>query len=180
MTARRAAWLAFWLVIGLAIACLLLTSCGYPYRKAQAQFGRAAATFPELPAGYCARVYPPKDSLIKGDTVTTYDTLWGEGHTDTLYSFHRDTVRLIIYKPGQTIVQTVRVTDTLRVVNTAAVDACRIDNTRLVRLQAEDRLTADKWRAIARKRFWIILGLGAGIVLGIFLIVRKKAANFIR
>ena len=145
------------------LTALALAGC-YTQQKARQQFGKAAAAYPLIPAQYCAVTYPPKDSLIKGDSVVTFDTLWGAGRVDTLYSFHRDTVYITMTRPGKTIIQTVRVTDTIQIVNTAALSACQIENGDLSGLLKAKTAEYDKWREIARTRFWIILGLGVLIV----------------
>ena len=51
------------------------------------------------------------------------------------------------------------------IVNTAQYDVCQINLGYAVINQTRAQAEADKWRAIARKRFWIILGLASGIVL---------------
>lgn len=157
-------------------ACLLLSGCGYPYKKAQQQFGKAASTYPELPANYCAKVYPVKtDTVLRGDTVVHFDTIYtgNDPVFDTITV--KDTVRITKTVTNRVLVnkQVVRV-DTVIRESTAALEACRIDNSRLTRLEADDRAVSDKWRRIARKRFWIIIGMGAGILLGLFAIIKKK------
>lgn len=162
-------------VVLLLFVVSCLTSC-YTHKKAQQQFGRAAATYPELPAEYCARIYPPKDSLIKGDTVITFDTLWGasEIHFDTVYSFRKDTVFITKIVPGKTIIQTITVKDTIQIVNTAEVDYWKIQANKAINLATDKTKESDKWKRIAKKRWWIILGMGAGIALGIFVLIRRK------
>jgi len=51
------------------------------------------------------------------------------------------------------------------IVNTAQYDVCQINLGYAVINQTRAQAEADKWRAIARKRFWIIVGLASGIVL---------------
>lgn len=51
------------------------------------------------------------------------------------------------------------------IVNTAQYDVCQINLGYAVINQTRAQAEADKWRAIARKRFWIIVGLSSGIVL---------------
>lgn len=158
----------------------LLTGC-YSSQKARKQFGRATVTYPEIPAEYCARTYPPKDTIIQGKDIVKTDTLWGEGETvfirDTIRN--RDTVfiKTVERLPGQVITRTVFRTDTVYQENRAALDLANINLTRSLALSDEKTKLADKWRKIAKKRFWIILGMGAVMALGIFAMIKKKVAK---
>ena len=154
---------------------VLLSGC-YGLKKATVQHGKAVATYPELGADYCARIYPSKDSIIKGDSIITFDTLWqdGEIHFDTIYSRLRDTVFITQFTPGKTVFQTIWAVDTIFQTNTAALDLCSIERGKAITLLEAKTAESDKWKKIAKKRFWIILAMGAGIALGIFVAFRKK------
>jgi hypothetical protein len=162
------------------LSILLLTGC-YTRKKATTQFGRAAITYPELPAEYCARTYPTKDSVIKGKDIIHVDTLWGEGEviikSDTIKA--RDTIFIRVTRelPGKVIERTFTRTDTVFQTNTAAVDLCAIERRNAIALATDKTKEADKWRKIAKKRFWIILGMGTVMALGIFAIIKKKIAK---
>lgn len=162
----------FILIVGLFPGC-------YGLSKAKKGFSRAVITYPEIAADYCARTYPAKDSLIKGDSVVTYDTLWaaGEVHFDTVYSLRKDTVFITRFLPGQVIRETVRVTDTIYQENTAALDLCNIERRAAILAADRDHKEMLLWKARAKKRFWIILGMGAVIALGVFGFLRKKINN---
>lgn len=157
---------------------ILLSGC-YTRQKATNQFSRAAVAYPELPAGYCARTYPPKDSLIKGDSVVTFDTIYTGGETvfDTVRV--ADTIRIVktIQLPGTRIIERVYKTDTIVKINTAALDLCSIERGRALALAEDKTAEAAKWRALAKKRFWIITGMGAAMALGLFLALRRKVVN---
>ena len=167
-------------VIAIFVICIAGSGC-YTARKAKSQFSRAVAGYPQIAAEYCAQAYPVKDSLIRGDTLVVYDTLWGEGKT--LYDTVRlkglaDTIRItkIIQLPGTVITKTITVHDTLQVENTAKYSACELALRAAVQNEKAQRELYDKWRRIARKRFWVIVGLGAGIAIGIVgMIARRKA-----
>lgn len=60
------------------------------------------------------------------------------------------------------------------IIDRAALDLCGIERGRAIAISTEKTKEADKWRKIARKRFWVILGMGAGMALGVFLLVRRK------
>lgn len=163
------------LIYGLII--VLLSGC-YSISKAKSQFSRAAVAYPELPADYCARTYPPRDTVVKGKDSIRVDTLWGAGETfiirDTLKS--RDTIwiKTVERLPGQVITRTVLRTDTVYQENRAALDLCSIERGRAIAISTEKTKEADKWRKIARKRFWVIAGMGLIIVFGLFGFLRKK------
>lgn len=156
---------------------LCLTGC-YNLKKATLQHGKAVATYPQIGADYCARVYPPAIKLIKGDTVVSVDTFWTEGNTmyDTLRVANTDTVRIIktIQLAGTKIIERTTIHDTVEVVNTAALDLARIELGKALTIATDKTKEADKWRKIAKKRFWVILGMGAVMVLGIVAVVRRK------
>lgn len=156
-------------VISAAIVLIILLPGCYNSRKAAAQFSRAAVFDPKLPADYCAVTFPPKNT-VKTDTIKTTDTIQKPGTTitDTLWS--NDTIRIntITVLPGKVITNTIHVTDTIYQENTAALRSCEIDKSRLVAVigpLTEDR---DGWKKKAKTRFWIILGMGAVIGIGIY------------
>lgn len=162
------------------ILMALLTSC-YTRSKAQKSFARATVTYPEIAADYCSRTYPPRDSLIHGRDIIHVDTLWGEGETivknDTLRT--RDTIYIRTTRelPGRVIERTLVRTDTIRVTNTAEVDKWVITARDAVSVSVDKTKEASYWRKIAKKRFWIILGLGAAIAIGVVAMIRKKVVG---
>lgn len=156
------------------IIAVLLSSC-YSERKARSQFGKAAAAYPLVAAEYCGITFPPKDSLIKGDSVVTFDTLFVGGSvrfdTVTLRGLS-DTIRItkIVQLPGAVITQRIFIHDTLQVVNTAALKACEIALHQSVVNEGIERTSAAKWQKIAKKRFWILFGIG---LVGVAFIANK-------
>lgn len=162
-------------ITAILLTCFILSSC-YTRNRAQKSFARATVTYPEIAADYCSRTYPPKDSLIKGDSVVTFDTLYmgGDIHFDTVYSFRKDTVFITKIVPGKTIIQTIHVTDTVKVVNTAEVDLWKIQANKAIDIATDKTKESDKWKRIAKKRWWIILGMGAAMILGIVAIVGRS------
>lgn len=144
----------------------LLVSC-YSQKKATQQFGKAAATYPIIPAQYCAITYPPKTTVLKGDTVTLIDTLQMAGNviTDTLVSL--DTIRITTTKtlPGQTITKTVHVTDTISIENTAQLKVCELERGKTLDLLGDANTKLDVSQGKAKKRSIIMWSLIAAIVI---------------
>ena len=59
----------------------------------------------------------------------------------------------------------------------AALDLCAIERGRALAISTDKTIESDKWRKIARMRFWMLVG--AGVVIGVYLSVRKKLGNYI-
>ena len=96
---------------------LLLTSCVTP-KKAVDVLSRPKNE--PVAAEFCATKYPVKDSIIKGDSVIRFDTLW-ETFTDTLIS--EPNVIIETKLVPKTVTKTVVVRDTIIRENTAKVYA---------------------------------------------------------
>ncbi len=142
---------------------LLFASCN-PLKKAQQTFD---ANKPAA-AEYCADRFPVKDSLIKGDTLITTDTLYIKEYENIVTV---DTVPMPLPSVTHTryITKTIRITDTvirrdnaMEQVLANQVRHCNdlqielIDkNTRLSEQVDEMKSKRDKWRV----RFFILLGL---------------------
>jgi len=144
---------------------VIMPGC-YNVKKATVQHGRAVATYPGIGADYCNRTYPCIDSLIAGDSVIVYDTLWGAGETIYDTEYINDTVYLskVIIQP-RTVIKTVTRIDTIRLNNTAALDLCAITRDGAIRLAEDYKAEAGKWRKTAKNRFWIIIAIcGGGLV----------------
>lgn len=143
----------------LLFSVLIVTSC-YTEQKARQQFSKAAIAYPKLPADYCANEFPIRDSITT-DTVLTTDTLFIEGQdlTDTVTV--NDTVRITIIKtlPGRVITNTVHIRDTIIRENTAALAACKIDNSNMTSLLVKQTAQTDKYKGQAGKRGWIMWSL---------------------
>lgn len=63
------------------------------------------------------------------------------------------------------------------IVDHAALDLCNITRNNAILLATDYKTKYDKWRDIAKKRFFIILGMGLVIALGLFGMIRKRLAN---
>jgi len=160
---------------------LLFTGC-YNQRKAAVQHGRAVTAFPEIGALYCAITYPVKERVLAGKDSIVIDTLWADSSTttiirDTLRS--RDTVwiKTIQQMPGQVINRTILRVDTVIQEDQAKLSLCSIERGKAIGMLEQKTIESDKWRRIAQRRLWIIIGMGAGIALGIFVMIRKKVAK---
>lgn len=161
-----------------SVAMLLLSGC-YNQKKATIQHGKAVATFPVIGADYCARVYPSKDSLIKGDSVVIRDTVQGVGtiKIDTVFKEGKPVEILkVITLPGQTIRELITRVDTVEKESTrllAALDLARINLGKSMDALAVQNLRADKYQKQAKVRLWILIAIGA--VAGLLLFFRLRS-----
>lgn len=161
-------------ILAFIVICALF-SC-YGPKQAQNQFAKAVAYDPLLPANYCAITYPVKEKIIAGETVTKTDTIWGDGeiiHHTTVERI-RDTVYVTKFVQGNTIRETIIRTDTVVKENTAAVEAERLNNKKLTGLLETTTVDRDKWKAIAKKRLWTIIGLSTAMALGLVALLYRK------
>lgn len=194
--------LMFWFfAILLLIILANLFGC-YSASKARQQFAKAAVAYPEIPADYCARIYPSKDTTITievSDSTKYKEVL--EGLQGDLYSSNQlidslifalqngDTTcrkyasfilelqrqvislkqKVITIPPITTHTKTIKTE-----INTAALDLANINLTRSLALSDEKTKEAASWKQKAKKRFWLLVGLSAAMVLGIVAMVRRK------
>lgn len=156
---------------------LLLVGC-YNHKKATVQHGRAVSTFPDIGADYCARVYPAKDSLIKGDSVVVTDTVEIEGKTiiDTVQITKGDTVQITktIQLPGKVVNKTTTIRDTVVRVDNAKLDACQIERRKISDALQTEQARSDKYQKQARTRLWIIIGLMAAVIVWAYFKLKRK------
>lgn len=148
----------------LLFACFAL-GC-YNQKKAQTQFGKAAANYPIIPATYCAITYPPKVEFVKGDTITNTDTLQLDGNVITDTVVNLDTVRITTIKtlPGQTITKVIHVTDTVKTESTAKLSECDLERNKTLDLLADSNTKLTSYEGKAKKRGIIMWSLIALIV----------------
>lgn len=86
----------------------------------------------------CATEFPVRDSLIKGDTIINYDTLWGlEYRTDTLISEPKIITETKTVTVPKLVTKYVTVRDTIVRENTAKVAALNYANRELSELNAK-------------------------------------------
>ena len=122
---------------------LLLTSCVTP-KKAVDVLSRPKNE-PHL-AAICAEKYPVKDSIIKGDSVIRFDTLW-ETFTDTLISEPQVIIETRIVP--KTVTKTVVVRDTIIRENTAKVSVL---GSQIAKLNEANRILSEKNAEISQER----------------------------
>lgn len=151
-----------WLVAIIGMIALLM-SCS-PVKKAIKTFDDNRQDAAE----YCADRFPVRDSIIKGDTVTTVDTSYDMLFiTDTVRAL--DTIRITITKPV-TVTKTKIITDTVIRENMAAIEACegREDelNGRLSVIIAENENLQAFKRSMKGKVhipwWWLVVATGVG------------------
>jgi hypothetical protein len=156
---------------------LLLTSCVTP-KKAVDVLSRPKNE-PYL-ASICAEKYPVKDSIIKGDSIVRFDTLW-ETFTDTLISEPKVITETRIVP--KTVTKWITRTDTIIRENTAkvAVLGSQIENLKGVNLKQSEMIgnltterndfkkARDKWKL----RFFLLL-FGVGLAYALKVKMTKK------
>lgn len=108
----------------------------------------------------CARIYPVRDSVTKGDSVIVFDTLYVEGDGEIIHdtTFTRgDTVIKLVDKkcPVQVINKTVYLHDTTYRRNTAEEERLRslLDGYGKI-VQDKDKIIIDKDRKISKNDWW--------------------------
>jgi len=167
---------------GLITYAVIILLCGcYTRQKATSQFSRAAVAYPELPADYCARTYPPHDSLIKGKDSLVIDTVIINGvivKTDTVK--FKDTVRITktVTLPAQVITKTITRVDTIEKESTglkAKLDLCDIEKNKAINLASDSVKEIARLKAARNKWRLIAIGLMASIALGIVALIRRKS-----
>lgn len=133
---------------------------------------------PEVLAPICADKYPVKDSVVKGDSVILYDTLYGiKVQSDTVVT--KDTVRITNTLPAKIITKTVRIVDTVIRENTARVAAAEYDKNKALDALANNNIVLEKWRSDYYEmrgkrnkfRLWLFILIGAG---GMFAFLKIK------
>lgn len=161
----------------LILTIVALTGC-YGPKLANKQHGRAVATYPEIGADYCARIYPPDTTFVPGDTLRSFDTIYtgGSVHFDTVFSRLRDTVYITRYVqlPGTHTIERQVIRDTVRQIAGAALDGLRIDLRKSTDLLAAETSDRKKYQKQAKIRLWILIAIGGvGLLLG-WLKLRKR------
>lgn len=121
-------------------------------------------------AELCSTRFPVSDSLIKGDTVVNYDTLWGiEYRTDTLISEPQVITETKTVTVPKLVTKYLTIRDTIVRENTAKVAVLNNSNRKLAEINADlsqklVRISAErdtfkhernKWKL----RFFLLLGI---------------------
>lgn len=118
-------------------------------------------------AKICSEKYPARDSLIKGDSVIVYDTLWGfETMVDTLTIEPKVITKTIEKTVPKLVTKVVTLHDTIIRENTAktAVLNSKIvkleldKNELIVKLKAANDATA-KAKSERNKLFWLLVAM---------------------
>ena len=132
----------------------------------------------------CATEFPVRDSLIKGDTIINYDTLWGlEYRTDTLISEPKIITETKTVTVPKLVTKYVTVRDTIVRENTAKVAALNYANRELSELNAKtsqklvqvsaERDTFKHERNKWKLRFFLLL-FGVGLLYAAKVKMTKK------
>jgi len=123
------------------IIILFFASCA-TQRRAEKFYSK----HPEELAKICSETYPVKDSIIKGDSVIRFDTLW-ETFTDTLIS--EPQVVTEIKTVPKTVTKTVVVRDTIIRENTAKV---AVLSSQIAKLNEANRVLSEKTHELSQER----------------------------
>ena len=158
---------------------LLLTSCVTP-KKAVDVLSRPKNE-PVL-SELCAVRFPVKDSIIKGDSVVRFDTLW-ETYTDTLISEPQVIIETKIVP--KTVTKWVTIRDTIVRENTAKISVL---NSQIAKSAAVIRNLTEKTHELSQERdgykeqrndarllnwiLFVVIGIGVGLA------IRKKFKIF--
>jgi len=157
----------------LAIIVISFSSC-YNQKKATAQFSKAAINYPIIPAEYCAVTFPPKEKLIKGDSVLVTDTLYmADGVvTDTLTT--KDTVYITKTEVKTKVVtNTITRTDTIRQTDQAQVKAITIKRDEIQSLLVKKTNEYDKVKK--NRDWWRIVAICCMAVIGLGLLFKLRS-----
>jgi len=131
-------------------------------------------------AELCSTRFPISDSLIKGDTVVNYDTLWGiEYRTDTLISEPQVITETKTVTVPKLVTKYLTIRDTIVRENTAKVAVLNNSNRKLAEINADlsqklVRISAERYtfkheRNKARMFNWIML-----IIVGVAYVLKVK------
>jgi len=97
-------------------------------------------------AAFCSLKYPVRDSIIKGDSVVRFDTLW-ETYTDTLISEPQVVIETKIIP--KTVTKWVTIRDTIIRENTARV---AVLGSQIANLNEANRILSEKNAEISQER----------------------------
>lgn len=159
--------LLVWCAICLVVISLF-SSCD-PQKKLHKALTEIAK-HPIESAKYCADKYPPKDTLVKGDSIVVYDTLWGV-YNDTTYRV--DTINNVVTKiVPKIITKTITIRDTVYRENTARVEQLNLQYVKCegkyqelflkYEKAVEQGFEYKKQRNKMRIWFWILVGAIGG------------------
>lgn len=138
--------------------------------------------YPQIADQYCESRFPCLDSIIKGDSVIVFDTLyipsedtlWLDAHNDIW-----DTLIVTKYKlcpPSKVITKVITVTDTIKQTDKKALELCNIDRSSLISQLNKKTVESDSYKKKAKTRGWIMWGLIIFIitVFGLNVYLRSK------
>lgn len=164
---------------------IFLASCSTAKRTARKieKAKAVAIANPGAFAGICAVLFPVRDSLIKGDTVTRIDTVTNiELVPDTVLV--GDTVVITKTLPGKTITRTITVTDTIIKENTARVEAIRLQlneatdkGMELSRENDQLKKFRDSMRGKVHIPWWVLVIIGLAVIGWAYWRIKAGALN---
>jgi hypothetical protein len=133
------------LIILWAIYLLVVPGCA-TQKKAEKYYKK----HPVELAKVCAEKYPVKDSIIKGDSVTVYDTLWGlETRVDTVTITPNVVTKIVEKTVPKLITKLVTVHDTIVRENTAKT---AVLNSQIAKSARDIRILTEKTHELSQER----------------------------
>ena len=161
--------LNFVLLIAALLLLIVIFFCSCTTAKKATNF---MLTHPEVSAAFCAKEFPVKDSLIKGDSIILYDTLWGLSDPIIETVTKNDTVTITRTLPAKVITKTVKIVDTVIKESTSklfvALDQLATSNNKGLELSRKnDELTAslsDMRKSRNKFRWWFYVAIGGVVV----------------
>jgi hypothetical protein len=148
------------IVSALIIGCLASCNAVKQNQREHKKIERAKELLKryKVVADWCSKLFPAKDSIIKGETTVHFDTLY-MGETEFITEIVNDTVYITKTLPPKVIKQTFTRSDTIVRVDMAKVEAMRIERDDAVSAllkETEAKIKAqnerDEWKKKARKR----------------------------
>jgi hypothetical protein len=156
----------------ISIVFLLFLSGCYSQKKASVQLNKIDSSFPTMLARYCGVNHPCKEGFIVGKDIIIVDTLLVAGEDriiiDTSYYFDTIYVTKTVTLPPKIVTKKIVRVDT-SFIDGPKLGACELERVRVSKLLEAVTIESDRWKKIAIKRFWIIVGLLGLISFGLFI-----------
>lgn len=169
--------LSFFIIVLLLLAILFWFVCGCTTAKKATNF---MLTHPEVAAEFCAKEFPVKDSLIKGDSIILYDTLWGLSDPVIETVTKNDTVTITKTLPSKVITKTVHIRDTIIRENFARVSQLlnQVGDCNKMVIKKEEKITnlqekLDEMRRKKNRFMWLFFVAVGAIGMFTFLKIKK-------
>lgn len=163
----------FWLVFGLLLLIVWLSSCSTLENKIE-KAKIVAYQNPKSFAEFCGLAYPIKEVVVKGKDSIINDTIVRRDTVTIIRTVNgiRDTIKAAC-PPCKATTKTIFRTDTVRIENTAKIKGLEVElEAKGVMLAiSEDNLL--EARKQVKNRLWILIGIGGLMLVYVGLKVKK-------